>query len=102
MRGETIPTSRPGSVFSDTVREPVGVVASIVPWNGPISNALWKIAPVLATGCTMVLKPAEEAGLVAIRLGELICESEIPDGVVNVITGFREKAGGAPPGPPPA
>jgi aldehyde dehydrogenase (NAD+) len=100
IHGETIPNSRPGSVFSYTLREPVGVVASIVPWNGPISNALWKIAPVLATGCTMVLKPAEEAGLVAIRLGELICESEIPDGVVNVITGFGETAGAALTGHP--
>jgi len=95
IHGETIPNSVPGSVFSYTLREPVGVVAAIVPWNGPISNALWKIAPALATGCTMVLKPAEEASLVAIRLGELICESEIPDGVVNVITGFGETAGAA-------
>jgi aldehyde dehydrogenase (NAD+) len=95
ITGETIPNSVPGSVFSYTLREPVGVVASIVPWNGPISNALWKIAPVLATGCTMVLKPAEEAGLTAIRLGELICESDIPDGVVNIVTGFGETAGAA-------
>lgn len=95
IQGETIPNSVPGSVFSYTLREPVGVVASIVPWNGPLSNALWKIAPVLATRCTMVLKPAEEAGLTAIRLGELICESEIPDGVVNIVTGFGETAGAA-------
>jgi aldehyde dehydrogenase (NAD+) len=93
--GETIPNSVPGSVFSYTLREPVGVVASIVPWNGPLSNALWKVAPVLATGCTMILKPAEEAGLTAIRLGELICESDIPDGVVNIVTGFGETAGAA-------
>src|ERR1700678_3614714 len=93
MRGETIPTSRPGSVFSYTLREPVGVVASIIPWNGPLSNALWKIAPVLATGCTMILEPAEEAGLTAIRLGELINELDIPKGVVNIVTGFGETAG---------
>jgi aldehyde dehydrogenase (NAD+) len=95
IHGETIPNSVPGSVFSYTLREPVGVVAAIVPWNGPLSNALWKIAPVLATGCTMVLKPAEEASLTAIRLGELICDSDIPDGVVNMVTGFGESAGAA-------
>ena len=95
IQGETIPNSVPGSVFSYTLREPVGVVAAIVPWNGPLSNALWKIAPVLATGCTMVLKPAEQASLTAIRLGELICESEIPDGVVNIVTGFGETVGAA-------
>src|SRR5262245_8461209 len=70
IHGETIPNSIPGSVLSYTVKEPVGVVAAIVPWNRPVSNAVWKIAPVLATGCTMVLKPAEEASLVALRLGE--------------------------------
>ena len=95
IQGETIPNSLPESVFSYTLREPVGVVAAIVPWNGPLSNALWKIAPVLATGCTMVLKPAEQASLTAIRLGELICESEIPDGVVNIVTGFGETVGAA-------
>ena len=70
IHGETIPNSARGSVFSYTLREPVGVVAAIIPWNGPLSNALWKVAPVLTTGCTMVLKPAEEAGLTALRLGE--------------------------------
>ncbi|SEG83934.1 aldehyde dehydrogenase (acceptor) [Thermomonospora echinospora] len=95
LHGETIPNSIPGSVFSYTLREPVGVVAAIVPWNRPINNAVWKIAPVLATGCTMVLKPAEEAGLVAVRLGELLAEAGVPDGVVNVLTGFGEPAGAA-------
>jgi aldehyde dehydrogenase (NAD+) len=75
-------------VLSYTLREPVGVVAAIVPWNRPISNAIWKIAPVLATGCTMVLKPAEEASLAALRLGELLTEAGLPDGVVNIMTGF--------------
>jgi aldehyde dehydrogenase (NAD+) len=95
IHGETIPNSARGSVFSYTLREPVGVVAGIIPWNGPISNALWKIAPVLATGCTMVLKPAEEAGLTALRLGEIICDLGIPDGVINILTGFGETVGAA-------
>ena len=90
IQGETIPNSLPGSVLSYTLKEPVGVVAAIVPWNRPISNAIWKIAPALATGCTMVLKPAEEASLAALRIGELIAEAGIPDGVVNILTGFGE------------
>ena len=95
IHGETLPNSVPGSVFSYTLKEPVGVVAAIVPWNRPVSNAVWKIAPVLATGCTMVLKPAEEAGLAALRLGELLTEVGVPDGVVNILTGFGEEAGAA-------
>jgi aldehyde dehydrogenase (NAD+) len=95
IHGETIPNSIPGSVLSYTVKEPVGVVAAIVPWNRPVSNAVWKIAPVLATGCTMVLKPAEEASLVALRLGELLTGIGLPEGVVNVVTGFGETAGAA-------
>ncbi|XVQ14759.1 aldehyde dehydrogenase family protein [Spirillospora sp. CA-255316] len=95
IHGETLPNSAPGSVFSYTLKEPVGVVAAIVPWNRPISNAIWKIAPVLATGCTMILKPAEEAGLAALRIGELLTEIGLPDGVVNIVTGFGEGAGAA-------
>jgi aldehyde dehydrogenase (NAD+) len=90
LHGETLPNSLPGEVFSYTLKEPIGVVAAIVPWNRPISNAIWKIAPVLATGCTMVLKPAEEASLAALRIGELITEVGYPDGVVNIVTGFGE------------
>lgn len=90
IHGETIPNSLPGNVFSYTVHEPVGVVAAIVPWNRPISNAVWKLAPALATGCTVVLKPAEEASLAALRLAELLAETGLPDGVVNVVTGFGE------------
>jgi len=95
IHGETIPNSLPGSIFSYTLKEPVGVVAAIVPWNRPVSNAIWKIAPVLATGCTMVLKPAEEASLAALRIGELIAEAGVPDGVVNIVTGHGETAGAA-------
>jgi aldehyde dehydrogenase (NAD+) len=95
IQGETLPTSLPGQIFAYTLKEPVGVVAAIVPWNRPISNAVWKIAPALATGCTIVLKPAEEAALAALRLGELCTEVGLPDGVVNVVTGFGETVGAA-------
>jgi aldehyde dehydrogenase (NAD+) len=95
IEGETVANSYPGSFFSYTLKEPIGVVGSIIPWNGPLSSAIWKIAPVLATGCTMVLKPAEEAALSVLRLGELIGELDIPEGVVNIVTGFGETAGAA-------
>jgi aldehyde dehydrogenase (NAD+) len=95
LRGETIPNSAPGDFLSWTLREPVGVVGAITPWNGPISAAIWKIGPVLATGCTVVLKPSEEAPLSALRLGELCLEAGIPEGVVNVVTGTGEQAGAA-------
>ncbi|OHV19659.1 betaine-aldehyde dehydrogenase [Parafrankia soli] len=95
IHGETIPNSIPRQVLSYTLKEPIGVVAAIVPWNRPVSNAIWKIAPVLAAGCTMVLKPAEEASLAALRLGELLTEVGIPPGVVNIVTGPGETAGAA-------
>jgi aldehyde dehydrogenase (NAD+) len=95
IHGETIPNSMPGSILTYTLKEPVGVVAAIVPWNRPTSNAVWKIGPALATGCTLVLKPAEEAGLVALRLGELMLEAGLPAGVVNILTGFGETVGAA-------
>lgn len=95
IHGKTVPNSIPGAIFSYTVKEPVGVVAAIVPWNRPISNAVWKIAPVLATGCTMVLKPAEQASLVALRLGEILAEAGLPEGVLNVVTGFGDPVGAA-------
>jgi aldehyde dehydrogenase (NAD+) len=87
IHGETVPNSQPGNVFSYTLKEPVGVCASIIAWNGPLGAALAKIAPVLATGCTTVLKPAEEASLTALHLGELILELDLPAGVVNIVTG---------------
>jgi aldehyde dehydrogenase (NAD+) len=95
LQGETLPNSVPGNIFSYTLREPVGVVAGIVPWNGPVFNATWKIAPVLATGCTLVLKPAEQASFSALLLGRLCLEAGVPPGVVNVITGFGETVGAA-------
>ncbi len=95
IHGDTLPNSMPWSIFTYTLKEPVGVVASIIPWNSPVNNVLWKVAPVLASGCTMVLKPAEEASLVALRIGELLSEAGIPDGVVNIVTGFGETVGAA-------
>ncbi|ADZ71596.1 aldehyde dehydrogenase family protein [Polymorphum gilvum] len=76
-----------------TLREPVGVVGAIVPWNFPLVMAVWKIAPALACGCTVVLKPAEETPLTALRLAELCLEAGVPAGVVNVITGYGHTAG---------
>jgi acyl-CoA reductase-like NAD-dependent aldehyde dehydrogenase len=78
-----------------TRKEPVGVVGAIVPWNFPLCQAVFKIAPALAAGCTVVLKPAEQTPLTAIRLAELTIEAGFPDGVVNVIPGFGETAGQA-------
>ncbi|MEU5841904.1 aldehyde dehydrogenase family protein [Rhodococcus sp. NPDC047139] len=77
-------------VVAHTVREPVGVVAAIVPWNSPLLMAAMKLAPALAAGCTVVLKPAEDTSLTALRFGELLAESGIPDGVVNILTGGGE------------
>ena len=88
IHGETIENSIPGEVFSYTLKEPVGVVGAIIPWNGPLGLSIWKIAPALATGCTIVLKPAEQASLSPLRLAELVMEAGFPPGVVNVITGF--------------
>ena len=100
IHGETVPNSLGGSFFTYTLKEPVGVCAAIIPWNGPLSSALMKIAPVLATGCTVVLKPAEEASLSSLRLCELINELDLPPGVVNIVTGQGETAGAALSGHP--
>ncbi len=90
IQGDTIPNSAAGDIFSYTLKEPVGVVGAINPWNGPIGLAIWKLCPVLATGCTLVLKPAEQAPLSPLRLAELAREAGVPDGVFNVVTGFAE------------
>ncbi|WP_447971274.1 aldehyde dehydrogenase family protein [Nitrospira sp. M1] len=99
LEGNTIPISvpfTPGAQYhAYTLREPVGVVGQIIPWNFPLLMAAWKLGPALAAGCTIVLKPAEQTPLSAIRLGELICEAGFPDGVVNIVTGYGETAGGA-------
>jgi len=78
-----------------TRREPIGVVGQIIPWNFPLLMAAWKLAPALAAGCTIVLKPAEQTPLTALRLGELVQEAGFPDGVLNIVTGFGETAGAA-------
>ncbi|MGO8858520.1 MAG: aldehyde dehydrogenase family protein [Steroidobacteraceae bacterium] len=93
IRGTTI--DLPGSYLSYTLKEPVGVVAQIIPWNFPLLMAAWKLAPALATGCTIVLKPAEQTPLSALRLGELVLEAGFPPGVVNIIPGYGERAGAA-------
>jgi phenylacetaldehyde dehydrogenase len=99
IEGNTLSISvpyMPGANFhSYTLREPVGVVGQIIPWNFPLLMAAWKLAPALASGCTVVLKPAEQTPLTALRLAELIAEAGVPDGVVNVVTGFGETAGAA-------
>src|SRR5271167_227496 len=99
LEGTTIPLSvpyTPNAVYhAYTLREPVGVVGQIIPWNFPLMMAAWKLAPALAAGCTIVLKPAEQTPLSALRLGELITEAGFPDGVVNIVTGYGETAGAA-------
>jgi phenylacetaldehyde dehydrogenase len=96
IEGNTIPISAHGAKFlAYTLREPVGVVGQIIPWNFPLLMAAWKVAPALATGCCVVLKPAEQTPLTALLLGELIQEAGIPDGVVNVVPGYGETAGAA-------
>ena len=99
IEGNTIPISvpyAPGAQFhAYTLREPIGVVGQIIPWNFPLLMATWKLGPALAAGCTIVLKPAEETPLSALMLGELACEAGFPDGVLNIVTGFGETAGAA-------
>jgi phenylacetaldehyde dehydrogenase len=95
LHGATINISVPGDWHAYTLREPVGVVGQIVPWNFPFVMGVAKIAPALAVGCTVVLKPAEQTPLTTIRLGELIAEAGFPEGVVNIVTGFGETAGRA-------
>lgn len=95
IHGATINLSMPGDWHAYTLREPVGVVGQIVPWNFPFVMGVAKIAPALAVGCTVVLKPAEQTPLTTIRLGELIAEAGFPEGVVNIVTGFGETAGRA-------
>ena len=91
--GEVGPTGP--SVVSLVTREPIGVVGLVVPWNYPILMPTWKLAPALATGNSIVLKPAEQSPIVALALAELTAEAGIPDGVVNVLPGMGETAGQA-------
>ena len=93
IEGETIPV--PGPMFNYTLREPVGVCGQIIPWNFPLMMAAWKLAPALAAGNTVVLKPAEQTPVTAMELGKIIQEAGFPDGVVNIVPGYGETAGAA-------
>jgi phenylacetaldehyde dehydrogenase len=98
IEGNTIPLSggsKRVQFLAYTRREPVGVVGQIIPWNFPLLMAAWKLGPALATGCTVVLKPAEQTPLSALKLAELVAEAGFPEGVVNVVTGYGETAGAA-------
>jgi len=91
----SVPYTPDAQYHAYTVKEPIGVVGQIIPWNFPLLMAAWKLGPALATGCTVVLKPAEQTPLSVLRLAELMQEAGLPDGVLNVITGFGETAGAA-------
>ncbi len=93
IEGETIPV--PGKMFNYTLREPVGVCGQIIPWNFPLLMAAWKLAPALAAGNTVVLKPAEQTPVTAMELGRLVQEAGFPEGVVNIVPGYGETAGAA-------
>jgi phenylacetaldehyde dehydrogenase len=96
VEGSTISISAPGTDYlAYTLREPVGIVGQIIPWNFPLLMVAYKLGPALATGCTVVIKPAEQTPLTCLRLGELIQEAGIPDGVVNIVPGYGETAGAA-------
>jgi phenylacetaldehyde dehydrogenase len=99
IQGDTIPVSvpyMPGAEFhAYSLREPVGVVGQIIPWNFPLLMAAWKLGPALATGCTVVMKPAEQTPLSCLRLAEICQEAGLPDGVLNVVPGYGETAGAA-------
>src|SRR6202008_1045911 len=93
IHGKTIPVE--GDFFCYTRHEPVGVVGQIIPWNFPLLMQAWKWGPALATGCTVVLKPAEQTPLTALRVAALAQEAGIPDGVLNVVPGYGPTAGAA-------
>ncbi len=95
VTGDTVPLSRGGNALAYTVREPIGVCAAIIPWNFPLQMLAWKVAPALACGNTVIVKPAEQTPLTALRFAELCAEAGVPNGVVNIITGFGPTAGAA-------
>src|SRR3989454_7191367 len=99
LTGHTLPVDGPFLAY--TLREPVGVVGAIVPWNFPLNLASWKVAPALAAGCTVVLKPAHETPLTALLLGDLVVEAGPPPGALNVLPGMGTAAGAGPGRPPP-
>jgi acyl-CoA reductase-like NAD-dependent aldehyde dehydrogenase len=91
LTGDTLPVDGPFFVY--TLREPVGVVGAIVPWNFPLNLAMWKVAPALAAGCTVILKPATETPLTALALGQVMLEAGLPPGALNVVSGGGRSAG---------
>ena len=93
VQGKTIPVN--GNFFCYTKHEPVGVVGQIIPWNFPLLMQAWKLGPALSMGCTVVMKPAEQTPLTALRVGELILEAGFPEGVVNILPGYGPTAGAA-------
>ncbi|MER9212243.1 aldehyde dehydrogenase family protein [Mesorhizobium sp. M0663] len=95
LHGEMIDNSLPGEIVSFTRKEPVGVVGAIIPWNAPTAASIWKIGPALATGCTIVLKPSEEAPLTPLLIADIMNEAGVPEGVVNIVTGTGTEAGAA-------
>lgn len=93
--GRTVPNSLGGGYTTMTVKAPVGVVGGIIPWNGPLISQWWVLGGTLATGCTAVIKPAEDASLTVLRMAELLVEAGVPKGVINVVTGLGAEAGAA-------
>ena len=94
LYGETIPVD--GPYLNYTLREPVGVVGAIVPWNFPLQTAAWKVAPALACGCSVILKPSELTPLNALRFAEICREAGLPEGALTVVTGYGPTTGEAP------
>lgn len=93
--GQTIPNSHPGKYTTMILKAPVGVVGGIIPWNGPLISQWWILGGALATGCTVVMKPAEDASLSVLRMAEILTEEGVPEGVINVVTGLGSEAGAA-------
>ena len=95
ISGETLMNGIPGNVTTMTLKAPVGVIGGIIPWNGPLKSQFWIIGAVLASGCTAVLKPSEDASLSVLRVAEILLEAGVPAGVINVVTGLGRDAGHA-------
>ena len=95
ISGETLMNGIPGNVNTMTLKAPVGVIGGIIPWNGPLNSQFWIVGAVLASGCTAVLKPSEDASLSVLRVAEILLEAGVPAGVINVVTGRGREAGHA-------
>ena len=95
ISGETLMNGIPGTVATMTLKAPVGVIGGIIPWNGPLNSQFWIVGAVLASGCTAVLKPSEDASLSVLRVAEILHEAGMPPGVLNVVTGLGKEAGHA-------